>query len=317
MQPKAPLPAVEPLMVGSRSRAAARRSLWSRSGVALGPYGYLAPALVIMGVFQIIPIFYVIWLSFHHGTGLFGSSWAGLANYQRMLADPEVHASLQATLLFMLGTVPIGAALALGLALLLFESLPGLGVFRVIILLPFITPVVATTVVWQWIFNPQYGFMDSVLYGLHLPPVDWFTSPGWAMVVLVAYTLWHEVGFTVLIMLAGLSNISREVREAAHIDGANILGELRHITLPLMSPWILFVLVINVIDAFRVFTQVLTLTQGGPDHATTIVGYLIEQVAFQFFDLPYAAAISTTVLILVSILTVLQFLAGRRRVFYQ
>lgn len=137
------------------------------------------------------------------------------------------------------------------------------------------------------------------------------------MVVFIAYTIWHEVGFTVLIMLAGLTNIPRELREAAAIDGSGALGRFRSITLPLMSPWVFFVLVINVIGSFQVFTQVLTLTQGGPDHATNIAGFLIEQTAFQFFDLPYAAALSTTVLAAVSLLTALQFLIGNRRVFYQ
>jgi multiple sugar transport system permease protein len=300
-------------------RPADRTHASPRSGLAaaLAPYGYLAPALGIMGIFQLLPILYVIWLSLHKGTSLFNSAWTGLANYQRMVHDSQAWNALLATGKFMIGTVPVATLIALLLALLLFERLPGIGFFRVIVVLPFITPVVATTVVWQWIFNTQYGFLDSLLYWLHLPTVDWFTSPFWSMVVLIAYTIWHEVGFTVLIMLAGLTNIPRELREAAAIDGSGALGRFRSITLPLMSPWVFFVLVINVIGSFQVFTQVLTLTQGGPDHATNIAGFLIEQTAFQFFDLPYAAALSTTVLAAVSLLTALQFLIGNRRVFYQ
>lgn len=284
---------------------------------SLAPYGYVAPAVIILTVFQVAPILYVIFLSFHTGTSLFGSPWVGLHNYRNLLSDPEIRDALWATVQFTIGTVPIGALLALGLALLLFEKLPGIGIFRTIVLLPFITPVVATTVVWQWIFNPQYGFLDSVLSFLHLSTVDWFVSPLWSMVILVAYSLWHEIGFTVLIMLAGLTNIDREVREAARIDGANGPREFLHITLPLMSPWIFFVLVVNMIGAFKVFTQVLTLTGGGPGHATTIAGFLIEQEAFTYFNLPYASAISTAVLVLVSALTILQFAGSRRAVFYQ
>ncbi len=283
----------------------------------LEPYGYLAPALIILGIFQLAPIVYVIWLSFHRATSFLGGAGVGFHNYDRLIHDPQVRDSLIATVQFTLGTVPVGALIALGLALLLFETIPGVGIFRTIILLPFITPVVATTIVWHWIFNPQYGFLDSLLYELHLPRVDWFISPFWSMFILCAYTIWHEVGFTVLIMLAGLTNIDREVREAAHIDGAAGIREFRHITLPLMSPWILFVLVINLIGAFKVFTQVLTLTGGGPGQSTSIAGYLIEQTAFQFFDLPYAAAISTIVLLMVAALTAMQFLVSRRMVFYQ
>ncbi len=110
---------------------------------------------------------------------------------------------LGATLKFLAGSVPASTIIALGLALLLYEKLPGIGFFRILVLLPFITPVVATTLVWHWVFNTQYGFLDSLLYALHLPTVDWFTSSFWSMVILVAYTVWHEVGFTILIMLAG------------------------------------------------------------------------------------------------------------------
>ena len=310
-------PLISSTRAGRGTLRADRGALAARLMGALAPYGYLAPALLILGLFQLAPIIAVIWLSVHRGTSLLGGAWVGLRYYQRMVHDPEVWMALGATLKFLVGTVTLSTLIALGLALLLFGRLPGIGVFRILVLLPFITPVVATTLVWRWIFNPQYGFLDSVLYGLRLPAVDWFTSPFWSMVILVAYTVWHEVGFTTLIMLAGLTNIPRELKEAAEIDGAGAIARFRLVTLPLMGPWIFFVLVIGVIGAFQVFTQVLTLTNGGPDNSTTIAGFLIEQEAFQFFDLPYAAAISTAVLAIVAVLTVLQFAVGRRRVFYQ
>lgn len=294
-----------------------RVSLRRRTVAGVAPLAYVAPAVIVLTVFHVLPILYVIFLSFHQATALFGSPSVGWTNYQHLLSDPQVRDSLRATIAFTLGTVPVGAVLALMLALLLFDPLPGIGLFRTLILLPFITPVVATTIAWQWIFNAQYGFLDSILFALHLPTVNWFQSPGWSMTVLVAYTLWHEVGFTVLIMLAGLTNIDTEVREAARLDGAGGWREFTHITLPLMSPWIFFVLVVNVIGAFKVFTQVLTLTGGGPEDATTIMGYLIEKIAFQYFQISYAAALSVAVLVLVSVFTLLQFAVGRRRVFYQ
>ncbi len=295
----------------------ARFQVGSKLIDVLAPYTYMAPAMLILGVFQLAPILCVIWLSFHRGTSLLGTDWAGARYYQQMVHDPEVRSALEATLKFLVGTVPVSTALALGFALLLAEKLPGIGFFRILVVIPFITPVVATTLVWHWIFNAQYGILDSVLYWLHLPTVDWFSSAFWSMVILVAYTVWHEVGFTTLIMLAGLTNIPREVREAAEIDGSGGIGRFLLITLPLMGPWIFFVVVISVISAFQVFTQVLTLTNGGPDYSTTIAGFLIEQEAFQFFNLPYAAAISTAVLAIVAVLTVLQFAVGGRRIFYE
>jgi multiple sugar transport system permease protein len=313
MQPETELPIAT--VMADRAVAGSRRAR-SVTGFA-EPYLYLAPAVIILGVFHVLPAVYIIWLSVHSGSSLFGSAWMGATEYQRLLHDPEVRASIVATVQFVIGTVPIGAAIALGLALLLFRWIPGIGLFRTAVLLPFVTPVVATTVVWQWIFNPQYGFLDSILYDLPLPTVDWFISPAWSMTILVAYSIWHDVGFTVLIMLAGLTSIDREVEEAAEIDGAGALQRFRYITMPLMSPWIFFVLVINTIGAFKVFTQVLTLTGGGPGNSTDIAGFLIERVAFQYFDLPYAAAISAAVLILVSALTIVQFAVSRRTVFYQ
>lgn len=294
-----------------------RSAIGRRAAEGVSPYLYVLPAVAILLVFHVFPILYVVYLSFHRATGLFGTPSVGLSDYQRLLSDPEIRDSLRATIEFTLGTVPVGAVLALLLALLLFDRLPLIGLFRTFILLPFITPVVATTIVWQWIFNAQYGFLDSILIDLHLQPVSWFADPFWAMVVLCAYSLWHEIGFTVLIMLAGLTTIDTEVREAARIDGAGPWREFLHITLPLMSPWIFFVLVVNVIGAFKVFTQVLTLTGGGPGNATAIMGYLIEKIGFQYFDLTYAAALSVAVLALVSLLTLAQFAVGRRRVFYQ
>jgi multiple sugar transport system permease protein len=283
-----------------------------------GAYLYILPAVLILTVFHVFPILYVIWLSVHATpTHLFTAAYVGLRNFHYLVNDPEVRTSLIATLEFTLGTVPVGALIALMLAMLLFDKLPGLGVFRALVLLPFVTPVVATTIVWSWIFNPQYGFLDSVLFTLHLPTVNWFSDPFWAMVILVAYSIWHEVGFTVLIMLAGLAGIDAEVKEAARIDGANWLQQFRSVILPLMSPWIFFVLVVNSIGAFKVFTQVLTLTGGGPEYHTELTGFLIQQMAFSYFDPSGAAALSVAVLLLVSVGTIVQFAVSRRTVFYQ
>ncbi len=277
-------------------------------------YLYILPAFAVLFVWQIVPIFYVVWLSITRGTAI-NSGFVGLKNYNDLLNDPEVHDSILATLKFTLATVPAGTILAIMIALLLFDRLPGLGVFRTLILLPFVTPVVATTIVWNWIFNPTYGFLDSILFTLHLPTVNWFFDPFWSMFILSAYTIWHGVGFTAIIMLAGLTNIDSSVREAARVDGAGPVREFFSITLPLLSPYIFFVVVIHSIDSFKVFTQVLTLTGGGPEHYTELAGFLIYKEAFQYFYLDYASALSVVVLAIVSLGTLFQFVAGRRAVF--
>jgi multiple sugar transport system permease protein/sn-glycerol 3-phosphate transport system permease protein len=277
-------------------------------------YLYILPAFAVLFIWHILPIFYVIWLSVTRGTAI-NAGFVGLKNYNDLLHDPEVHDSILATIKFTLGTVPAGTVLAILIALLLFDRLPGLGFFRTLVLLPFVTPVVATTIVWNWIFNPTYGFLDSILYALHLPTVNWFVDPFWAMIILSAYTIWHGVGFTAIIMLAGLTSIDSSIREAARVDGAGPLREFFSITLPLLSPYIFFVVVIHSIDSFKVFTQVLTLTGGGPGHFTELAGFLIYREAFSYFYLDYASALSVVVLLVVSMGTLLQFVASRRAVF--
>jgi multiple sugar transport system permease protein len=291
------------------------RRNWRRTATDSGTaYLYILPAFAVLFVWHILPIFYVIWLSITRGTAI-NAGFVGLTNYRTLLTDPEVHDSLLATIKFTLATVPAGTVLALFIALLLFDSLPGLGVFRALVLLPFVTPVVATTIVWNWIFNPQYGFLDSVLFWMHLPTVNWFIDPFWAMFILSVYTIWHGIGFTAIILLAGLTNIDGSVREAARVDGAGPIREFFSITLPLISPYIFFVLVITSIDSFKVFTQVLTITGGGPQHYTELAGFLIYKEAFQYFYLDYASALSVAVLAIVSAGTVIQFLVGRRAVY--
>lgn len=304
------------LLGGSSVGVLARpRRNWRRSAADTGTaYLYILPAFAVLFVWHILPIVYVVWLSITRGTAI-NSGFVGLSNYRSLLTDPEVHDSILATVKFTLATVPAGTVLALFIALLLFDSLPGLGVFRALVLLPFVTPVVATTIVWNWIFNPQYGFIDSVLYWMHLPTVNWFIDPFWAMFILSAYTIWHGIGFTAIILLAGLTNIDSSVREAARVDGAGPVREFFSIILPLISPYIFFVVVIHSIDSFKVFTQVLTITGGGPGHFTELAGFLIYKEAFQYFYLDYASALSVAVLAIVSLGTVVQFLVGRRAVY--
>jgi ABC-type sugar transport system permease subunit len=308
--------AIDGLLAGASAGALAqRRRGWRRAtGDTGSAYLYILPAFAVLFVWHILPIAYVVWLSITRGTAV-NSGFVGLINYQSLVSDPEVHDSILATVKFTLATVPAGTVLALLIAILLFDTLPGLGFFRALVLLPFVTPVVATTIVWNWIFNPQYGFLDSVLYWMHLPTVNWFIDPFWAMFILSAYTVWHGIGFTAIILLAGLTNIDSSVREAARVDGAGPIREFFSITLPLVSPYIFFVVVINSIDSFRVFTQVLTITGGGPEHFTELAGFLIYKEAFQYFYLDYASALSVAVLAIVGVGTVVQFLVGRRAVY--
>jgi ABC-type sugar transport system permease subunit len=291
-----------------------RRSL----ATTLEAYLYLLPALVILGVFVIGPIGYIVYLSLHDWTGTATNMpWVGLHNFTSLLQDGDFANSLLVTAFFILGTVPLGLAIAFALAMLLFSRVPGMAVFRLSVLLPYVTPVVSTSIIWLWIFNTNYGLLNYLLSLVHLPPIDWLGDPHWALAAVIIYTLWHEVGFTVIILLAGLTTVPSELKEAARIDGAGGFAEFRHVVWPLMTPWVFFVLLISMIGAFKTFTQVYVLTGGGPANATNLTGYFVYKQAFQFFQISYASTISVVLFVIIAVLSALQYLLGRDRVFYQ
>ena len=302
--------ATSPLLLARRRRRAL--------GPTLEAYLYLLPALVILGVFTIGPIAYIVFLSLHSWTGTASNlPWAGLSNFASLLHDTDFANSLVVTALYILGTVPVGLALALALALLLFARLPGMAVFRLAVLMPYVTPVVSTSIIWLWIFNTNYGLLNYLLSLLSLPPVDWLGSSHWALVAVIIYSLWHEVGFTVVILLAGLTTIPGDLKEAARIDGAGDWQEFRHVVWPLMTPWLFFVVLITMIGAFKTFTQVYVLTGGGPANATNVTGYFVYKQAFQYFQISYASTVSVVLFIIIAALAAVQYLLGRQRVFYQ
>lgn len=301
------------------TRSPYRRQRWRRHLLeTLEAYLYLLPALAILGVFTIGPIGYIVFLSFHNWTGTATNMpWTGIQNYVALLHDTDFLNSLVVTALFIAGTVPVGVVIAFALALLLFGKARGIGIFRLAVLLPYVTPVVSTSIIWLWIFNTNYGFLNYMLSVLHLPTVDWLGNPQWALISVIIYTLWHEVGFTVVILLGGLTTVPTELKEAARIDGAGAWQEFRHVIWPLMTPWVFFVVLVNIIGSFKAFTQVLILTGGGPANATNLTGYFIYQQAFQYFQISYASTISVALFIIIAALSIIQAYVGRQRVFYQ
>jgi ABC-type sugar transport system permease subunit len=180
------------------------------------------------------------------------------------------------------------------------------------VLTPYFTPLVATSIVWVWIFNPQFGLLDSLLRLMHLPAVGWLQSTTWAMPALIVYTLWHDLGFTVIIFLAGLATVSDELREAARVDGAGYWHEVRDVVLPQLMQTTLFVIVITTIDSLQAFTQIYTMTQGGPLGATTTTGFLLYQESFVFYRTGFGAAIAVVLFVVVALFTLLQLRLARR-----
>lgn len=273
------------------------------------------PALLIFAVFTILPTAYTFAISLFDWNPLnvSQSTFIGLDNYRQLFghSTPSFGASALYSLYFTAGMVLGGTAISLAIAVLLQRGGRVLGGVRVAVFVPHVTPLVATSIIWVWIFNPQFGLANSVLHVFGISGVDWLDSSGAAMPAVLAYSLWHEVGFTVVIFLGGLAVISGELAEAARVDGANRWQEFWYITFPQLRPVTVFVVAITTISSLQAFTQFYLMTGGGPVHATTTLSFLLYQEAFVFFHTGYGAALAVVLFAITALLTLLQFRTRR------
>jgi len=283
-------------------------------------YGYLVPAFAILVLFTIGPFAYVFFASLTHAPGAATQTFVGLSNY-RYLLDPGQQSgflgALGHTLYFTAGVVPASIALSLFCALLLRGKMRGASIFRLLFFIPFVTPALPTSIIWLWIFNPQYGFLNYLLGLLHLPALGWVNDPALAMPSVIIYSLWQSAGFNTVIFLAGLTTIAQDVEEAARVDGASGWAVTRYVTLPLLTPTIFFVFIVSVIESLKVFTQIFALTGGGPAGATTTVGFFLYQDAFQYFHEDTASAVAVILFGITLVFLLLQLWGSRRWVFYR
>jgi ABC-type sugar transport system permease subunit len=244
--------------------------------------------------------------------------FVGLQNYERLASDPTVFQSLVATFKFAAISIPVTMLASLGFALLLNSTRLYLkGALRTLVYMPIMIPLVASTLVWIGFFNTETGWMNGILHAVGLPTVDWINSEAWIYPALTIMGLWG-IGNFMVINLAGLQSVPTELYEAARIDGAGPLTTLRRITIPLISPILLYNLVISLIGTFQYFTQAYTLTngKGDPNNATLFVNLLLYREGFVFNHMGYAAAIAWLLFAVVMVLTLVIFGLSRRRVYY-
>lgn len=280
-------------------------------------YLFLAPDLIGTLLFAVGPVFAALALGFFAWDVLTPPRFIGIGNYQELFRDDVFREVLRNTTVFVLGSVPLRTALALLLAIVLNQGIRGVAFFRGAFFLPTITSAVAAAVVWRWIYEPNFGLLNSLLYAIGVAhPPNWLSSPVWAMPALILLSVWQGVGFQMVIFLAGLQGIPAHLYEAAAIDGANAWTRFRHITLPLISPTTFFVVVISIIGSYQVFDQAFILTEGGPGYSTTTIVNYVYNYAFQFFKMGYASAIAWILFLIVFTLTVIQFVLQRRWVHY-
>jgi multiple sugar transport system permease protein len=297
---------------------------------------FLSPWLVGFFVFTALPVVLSLYYSFCDYSLLQPPAYIGTDNYKELFADPIFRKSLANTLIYAAMALPAGLFVSLGLAMLLNQKIPGQATYRTIIFLPSLVPVVASAMLWLWLFNAKLGLINSLLEKpfLHWPidvinfflgllriapivtPIGWLTEPTWALPALAIMSLWG-VGHTVVIYLAGLQDVPRELLESAEIDGALAWNRMRHVTLPMISPVIFFNLIMAIIGTLQVFSVPYIMTGGGPARATYFFTMYLYENAFLYLKMGYASAMAWIQLLIVLALTGIAFWSSKRWVHYQ
>jgi multiple sugar transport system permease protein len=288
-----------------------QRTLWG--------YLFVLPWLLGFMLFTFYPILATLYLSFCDYRVLSPPRWVGLENYRSLLADPDYFWRSMFNTLFIMIEVPLSVVLGIGLALLLNLRLRGQALYRTLFYVPSVVPAVATAFLWLWVLNPQNGLaapLNSALVRVGLMPINWFTDPATAKWGFIVMDLW-AIGSIMVIYLAALQGVPAHLYEAALLDGANAWQLIRHITLPHISPVILYMVIIGVIGTFQYFTQTFIATQGGPENSTLFYALYLFQNAFQFFRMGHACAMAWILLLITLLATWLIWRVSLRRVFYE
>lgn len=278
-------------------------------------YLFIAPSMLGVLMFTLFPVLAALGISFSEWNLITPPRFVGLEGYRALLSDPVFGKVLLNTLYYTAGSVPLNLILALALALALNQKIRGIAVYRTAYFMPVVSSMVAVGLIWAWLYDTDYGLFNALLARLHLPPVAWLTSTEWAMPAVILTSVWKSVGFNMVIFLAALQDVPEGLYEAARIDGAGAWRLFRHITLPLISPAVFFVVVMGIIGSFQAFDQVYVMTEGGPARATTVIVYYIWQNAFKFFKMGYASAMAYVLFLLVLLATLAQWQVRRRWVF--
>ena len=318
----------------SVGRSGTARRPWSsrlptrgeRRNLAIG-LAFISPWLIGFVCFYLYPAIASLYYSFTDFRILQEPSFIGLENYSRMLSDPIFWKSLANTLYLTVFGVPLAIITALGIALLLnTKSIRGIGVFRTIFYLPVVVPSVAAAILWIWLLNPQYGLVNEFLARFGIDGPKWFYDPDWSKNGIILMTVW-AAGDVVIIYLGALQGVSRSLYEAAEVDGAGQRAKLRHVTIPMISPAILFNLITGAIGAFQYFTQAYVISEGtvgrgsgavgGIQNSLLFYGLNLYNNAFRYFRIGYASALAWVLLLIILVTTLVMLRASRSRVYYE
>ena len=273
---------------------------------------FVGPALCVIGIFFLLPVLTAFALSLTDFDIYALADWrnlrlVGLRNYAELLGSALFWRALGNTLYFVVLGVPLSIAVSLGAALLLHSRVARFrAFFRTALFAPVVTTLVAAAVVWRYLFNTRYGWLNYTLGGIGISPIDWLGDPHWAMPAIIVFAVWKNFGYNMIILLAGLQAIPTDLYEAARIDGASIWRQLRHITLPMLSPMLLMVGIMTVAGYFQLFAEPYVMTQGGPLQSTVSVLYLMYEEGFKWWNLGTASAVAFVLFLVIFGVTTMQ-----------
>jgi multiple sugar transport system permease protein len=295
------------------SHAAAAPRGWRKTGLVVV---FLAPSAVPLLLFTLAPMGTSLWVSLHTWNLLTPMRWVGLHNYASLISDGATRAALLHTLFYIVGYLPLVYAGGLGVAVALNRRLRGRSLFRSLYFVPVVTSWVVVALTWQWLLSPANGLVNHwlSLIGIHGP--GWWASTTWAMPSVILASAWKDLGFVMVILLAGLQGIPNDLLEAATVDGASPWRRFWSVTFPLLSPATFFVVVISLINGFQVFDQVYVMTGGGPDNASQTLVLEIYNQTFRYGEVGSASALSWLLFVLVMIVTLVQTRLQKRWVVY-
>ncbi|GAA0371947.1 carbohydrate ABC transporter permease [Bacillus horti] len=282
------------------------------------PYLMVSPALIVFVLFFIYPIFYMLYLSVHSWNFISPTKdFIGLQNFAELFRSSEFLQVIVNSLLYTILTVSITLTIALLLAMWLNKSGIVYGFVQGAIFSPYIISMVSVSMLWMWLLDPQYGLLNWFLSLFNLPQLEWLAHPSTSLLSLVLVAVWKGIGFNTLVFIAGLQSIPKDIYEAAELDQASRWRAFIKLTLPMLSPTLFFLLIINMIGSFQVFETIAIMTSGGPINSTNTLVYFIYENGFRFYKIGLASAAGVILLLIISVLTIIYFKLLSKRVHYR
>lgn len=276
------------------------------------PYLFLLPAGIILLVFFFIPFFQTVILSFQdYSNNIYNADWVGLANYWQIFKNPIFYKVMLNTFIYLLVAVPILAIIPLFLAILINQKIRGITLYKILIYLPVIVSIVVAAIAFKWIYAEQ-GVLNYLLSVFHIPAIGWLTDPKYAIYSVILLTIWKGIGYYMMIYLAALMSVPKDLYEACDIDGAGFLRKHLTVTVPHIMPTIALVTTISAISAMKIFAEIYVMTKGGPLNSTKTIVYYIYEKAFENLDLGYASAMAVILLVVVMVFSLINICCFER-----